>query len=422
VRRLTSLALMATATALAAAAGGGCASAGGPPGGPERKIPPQILSVTPESGEVNVKIKQVEFKFDEVVSDRPSGGTAAANLDQIFLVSPRDGAAEVGWHRDRITVKPRKGFRANTTYRITLLPGLTDLRGNSKKDGMSILFSTGTGFPPFSILGRVFDWEAQRPVTGAYVEAISQNDTTLAWIAATDTSGQFDVGPLPEGSYLLRALIDQNANRALDRNEKWDSTTVVVRGSRPFVELDAIERDTVPAAIANVTADDSVTLHVTFDKALDPSLPLQPALFRIVRADSSVVEITRVQWAAAYDRSKATADSARAAAADTTKRPPPPAVAPPVPGGVPVPGGPRTPPPPPKPKAPAPEKIIVLTVSPSTLLVPGRYVLTTRGLRNLVGRSSDLRRGFTIAPPRPPAPRDTTGAKPPARPPARTPR
>ena len=27
----------------------------------------------------------------------------------------------MGWHRDRITVRTRKGFRENTAYRITLL-------------------------------------------------------------------------------------------------------------------------------------------------------------------------------------------------------------------------------------------------------------------------------------------------------------
>ena len=51
------------------------------------------------------------------------------------------------------------------------------------------------------------------PGVNAYIEAISRADTTIVYFAATDTSGQFDAGPLPQGEYLVRALIDQNSNR-----------------------------------------------------------------------------------------------------------------------------------------------------------------------------------------------------------------
>ena len=57
--------------------------------------------------------------------------------------------------------------------------------------------------------------------------------------------------------------------------------------------------------IDDVRVDDSLTLHVSFDKALDPTLPLQPALFRLQRADSSAGrDSTRVEWATAYDRAR----------------------------------------------------------------------------------------------------------------------
>ncbi len=115
--------LIAGAAAVAVVA---CASAGTPPGGPEDHAPPQIVSISPDSGQTNVNLKHVEFKFDEVVSDRPVG---AAQLDQIFLISPRNGQPDISWHRTRIDVRPKNGFRANTTYRVTMLPGLVDLRG-----------------------------------------------------------------------------------------------------------------------------------------------------------------------------------------------------------------------------------------------------------------------------------------------------
>lgn len=405
VRRIVTLALTGAVTAIIA-----CASAGAPPGGPERHEPPQIIAISPESGATNVKIKEAEIRFDEVVNDRPAA-SGASQLNQLFLISPRDGDAQVGWHRNRITIRPRKGFRANTAYRVTMLPGLADLRGNVRREGLSILFSTGPTFPSMSIIGIVFDWAAQRPANGAYIEATSLADTTLVYVAATDTLGQFDVGPLNPGTYRVRALIDVNSNRMLDRGEKWDTTTIPVQGVRHAIELDAIERDTVAATISRVTVDDSVTLHVDFTMPLDPALPLQPALFRIQRADSTSLNIVSAQWAAAYDRSRAAADSAARADSiararppgDTTRaRPVPPPPVAPTPGV-------RQAPPPPKPHVPPPERIVVLKLSPTTpLVLKSSYVIAAPGVRNLLGKSSPKPFIFTVRPPPPPAPPDTT--------------
>ncbi|MEO7085508.1 MAG: Ig-like domain-containing protein [Gemmatimonadaceae bacterium] len=392
----------------------GCASTGAPPGGPERHTPPEIVAINPDSGARSVAIKEVEFKFDEVVSDRAN--TSGGMLDGIFLVSPRTGAPEVSWHRTRITVRPRGGFRANTAYSITMLPGLVDLRGNARKESRTIVFSTGATFPSFSILGRVFDWSAQRPVANAYVEAISQSDTTVVYLATTDTLGQFDAGPLPSGTYLVRGLIDQNGNRVLDRNEKWDTTTAVVTNVRGYYELDAIERDSTPPHVDNVQMIDSTTIRVSFDKPIDPGLPLQPALVRVQRSDSTELQVTRVQWASTYDAAHLafTTDSVKRADSVRTASQPKRAGVPPAPtpspSPIPLPGGARNPPPPPKPKSPAPEKAIVISLSPTTPVVPTKtYVFTGNGFRNLVGHADRMRGFFT--PPKP-IPRDTTTKKP----------
>jgi hypothetical protein len=412
--------MIALAFTAGAIGGIACASAGAPPGGPEDHAPPQIVKITPDSGETNVHPKEVEIRFDEVVTDRGSGATA---IDQLFLISPRTSAPRVSWHRSRVTVKPARGFLPNTAYRITVLPGVADMRGNSRHDPATVLFSTGPDFPPFSILGVVFDWAGQTVAKGAYVEALAHPDTNIAYVATTDSAGDFEVGPLPAGTYTVRALIDQNANRARDRNEKWDSSTVTVSDARRVVELDAIERDTVPAAISGVDVLDSLTLRVSFDKPLDPALPLQPALIQLERADSTPVEITRVEWASAYDKRMQAADSARRAQeADSARRARPdtarradtararPAARPTPPPAAP--SGVRPPPPPRKPKAPPPDKAIVVSISPAAPMRPGETLrLRASGLRNLVGKSAPLGPRAINVPK--PAPRDTASKPPP---------
>jgi Bacterial Ig-like domain len=380
-----------------------CASAGAPPGGPEDHDPPVIVSIKPDSGTVNVRPKQIDFIFDEVVQQQALGAT---DLSKLFLISPRDGEPDVSWHRQRITVKPRKTLRANTAYVVTMFPGLADLRGNARKEGATILFSTGPTVPRFGVTGIVFDWAAQHVAANAFVAAILKSDTTLQFVGMSDSTGHFEIGPLDSGMYVVRALIDQNSNRMIDRNEKWDSTTLHVTDVRPSAELDAIERDSTPPLLVNVLVDDSLTLHLSFDKYLDPALPLQPALVELRAADSSRVQVDRVQWAAGFDAAKRAADStARAKAAQPTQ-PAPAAPAPPrLPVGVP---GARPAPPPAKPKALPPDKSIVVTLSPTTPLVQGKsYRVTTRGFRNLVGHATEQTRPFQVPIVKPP-PKDTT--------------
>lgn len=390
----------------------GCASAGQPPGGPERHVPPEIVSVLPDSGQTNATVKYAQFQFDEVVSDRPSG--SGTTLDQLFLISPRTGAPEVSWHRSRITVRPHGGFRPNTAYRITMLPGLADLRGNVRKDTRTLLFSTGPTFPRFSIPGRVFDWAAQRPAAGAYIEGIARGDTTLVYLAAADSTGEFDLGPLDTGTYLVRAIVDQNSNRKLDRNEKWDTVSVDVSTTRPAIELLAIERDSVPPAFDNIVVTDSVTLRVSFDKALDPNLTLNPSLFRLQRADSTTLTIVRVQALSFVQQAQ------RARAADSTRRADSLRAASGIPTARPAPGTiPTVTPPPPRPHVPPPDRAVVITLAPANPLVVGQeYRLSAHGIRNLLGNAQDITRTFTVPKPAPPDTTRTVPADSTRRPPA----
>ncbi len=217
MRRLSARSVASLLGACALASMTACASAGPPPGGPEDHEPPVLITVTPDSGQVNVHPKEVEFQFDETVSGHPSAGVTS--LDQLFLISPRNGDVQASWHRGRITVKPEKGFRPNTAYRVTMLPGLADLRGNVRHTGATVVFSTGPTFPAFGIIGRVFDWNLQRPAGGAYVEAISHPDTTVAYVASADTTGAFDIGPLPAGTYTVRAL-HRSEPQSRDRSQR----------------------------------------------------------------------------------------------------------------------------------------------------------------------------------------------------------
>ena len=394
----------------------GCASAGPPPGGPEDRVPPHLVRIAPDSNAVNVGAKTATFYFDETINDRATG---TGDLSSFFLVSPSDGTPRVSWHRSRIDVRPRHGFRPNTAYTITLLPGLTDLRSNAMKAGANLVFATGATIPTLRIKGVAFDWVGEHGAPRALIEAITPD--SVVYLAQTDSVGRFSVGPLNPGTYLVRATIDQNNNRALDRGEAWDSVRVTAPQSAP-VELLTVIRDTLPARILSVSLADSVTLHVTFDRLLDPTQSFPLTTFRLIGADSVVVPLTAVRTPReeaelARALQKQAADSARRADSLAGRLPPAPAVVPRPAVGAAAAATDSVP----KPSRPAPFTALTLVLG-RQLAPSANFRLSVTTVKSLSGRATGSERTFTT--PRPPPPKppiDSTTARRAAPPPASRP-
>jgi hypothetical protein len=389
VRHMSGMRVAIAAACIAAVA---CASMETPPGGPPDAAPPALIRVTPDTGAVNVRPGSAVFRFDEVVSERPRTATTLADL---FLISPATGAAHVDWHRDAIEVRPRKGWLPNTTYTVTLLPGLADLRGNTRTEGAEVIFSTGPQIATSGVRGIVFDWAAGRIASGAYIEAISHPDS-IVYVGTADSSGTFAVRNMPPGEYTVRALVDLNRNRQLDPRELWDSVRVTLADSAR-VEMLTHAHDTIPPRIDQVAVRDTFTLRVTTDRPLDPALTIDPSLFVLLGADSSILPIAEARAAQVYERLQADRDRARA---DSTARAAPPLA---TGAGAPRPGDPAQPITAVTPSRPSPVSEIIIVV-PQSLRPGASYRLRARGLRGIMGTERDSEREFKVPEtPKPPA-------------------
>ena len=284
----------------------GCAQLGAPPGGPEDHSAPHLLRISPDTNALNARPKSVQLQFDEIINERPARG--GDNLSALFLISPQRGRVDVKWHRSRIEIKPRRGWMANTTYVITQLAGVADLRGNADSVQHQYIFSTGPTRAASFIRGEVFDWATGQPAAKAYVEAIHLPDS-LTYGEYADSLGRFVVRYLPPGRYLVRGIIDANNNRVLDRRELFDSTTIALTDSASH-EMLAFVHDSIGAGLAEVEVRDSVTLRSRFDRPLRPGVPVPATRFSLRAADSSVVPIVSVTMGSAFE--KLQADSAKA--------------------------------------------------------------------------------------------------------------
>ena len=404
--------LSATLAALGLGALLGCAKVELPPGAPPDVSPPQLISASPESLAVLPGFSgDVTFRFNEVIAEgsSPSQGTGTGDLERLVILSPTTRPPEVRWRRDHITVRPREGWLPNRVYRVQLLPGVMDLRNNRETSGGTVVtFTTGAALPTLKLTGTVQDWVAGRAAAGALVEAVRIADS-LVYRALADSSGGFQLGPIPDGEYLVFGSIDQNRNMTRDPREAFDSVRVAA-GRTDAGTLWTFPHDTVGPRIQTITALDSASATVTLSQPLDPAQRVAPSAVSVrVLPDSAPVPVTSLLPPAADDsafgrraadttaRRAADTTAARKAidtsgvrkAADTTGK------------AAPV-----------KPARPALFDRLVLRIKGRW--TPGaRYVVTIRGLRNVNGVAADATAGLAIPAPPPAvaAPTDSTRAR-----------
>ena len=392
-----------------------CASVGDPPGGPPDVAPPKIVAIKPESGAVVPDFKDdVVIQFDETIDEMPGGGggggVRAGGLAQQVLLSPVAGPVKVSWHRSRVTVKPKEGWKRRV-YRLEILPGFFDLRRNRLDSAKTVLFSTGPEIGHARIGGIALEWVEQSVLVRALIEAVPLPDS-VGYLTMADSGGQFNVENLHPGRYIVYATADENGDRRRGLREAYDSIEVTLDSSAN-VALYTFSHDTVPPRPRTATFVDSISVRVEFSQPLDPTASFDTAQLHVLELpDSTPVAIAAIYSQRQFDSlttaARAKADSQRAAT-DTAR------VAPPAP-----------PPPPPPPRRPvadtAPprvdttlvrqllarrpipsDKIVIRLAQP--LKLETRYVVRIDAATNLIGKKGEGSVSFTVPKP---TPRDTT--------------
>ena len=300
-----------------------CAKIEPPPGGPPDTKPPVLVSITPESLSVNPGFDgNVNFIFSEVVSEggSPSQGYGTGDLEKLVLLSPTNKIPVVQWHRSRVSVRPRDGWKPNTVYRVQLLPGITDIRNNKGVKGGIVTFTTGAPVPDYTLRGSAYDWTASQPIRGGLIEAVLEPDS-LVYKGITDSSGTYTFGPLPRGTYLVYVGMDQNRNGKIDPREAYDSVRVEPDSGK-VPEIFAFIHDTTPPRLTPPTVQDSVTINLTFTQKLDPYATYDSTAVRVLLLpDSTPLPVLRVMTAAESDSiakgDRVKADSAQKLRADS---------------------------------------------------------------------------------------------------------
>lgn len=280
----------------AAVAGGACARQGAPPGGPEDQRPPVVVSTTPAAFDrVDDPAQPIVFRFDERISERPSGVT----LDEAVTISPRTGDVRVSHGRRDLTVRVDGGLRPGIVYRVTLQAVVSDMFGNRLVDPFELVFSTGGEPAPTTVAGEVWDRITGRGVAEASVQAVGPDG--LVHVTGADRDGIYAFRYLPAGELDVVAFEDRNRDGAPDSTEVQGRARIgVAVGDTLFRDIAVLPPDTTPANVMDAEVVDSVTVAVRFDDPLDPDQAVDDLVVDLSREDGAAPAVVQRFQEAAY--------------------------------------------------------------------------------------------------------------------------
>lgn len=306
-----------------------CARMGAPPGGPEDRIPPQVVATTPDTFAVldGPYREAVVFRFNERISERPTGG----DLSDAVVVSPRTGQVEVEHNRESLEVSIIGGFREGVVYRVTLHPEIRDMFDNPMPDAFELVFSTGPEIEPYVLAGTVTDRITGQRIQGARVDAVLRDarPDTLVHTAVTDTGGVFAMRYIPPGAYRVTAFEDRNRNAEIDAFESrgTGSATLDPPADTAIVEVATLAPDTTAARIASAEVVDSTAVLIETDDHLDSrSRYLDAVRVQLAPGEENAEEDVAVPGADSllhtheWERRLAAIDSLERARADSAAR------------------------------------------------------------------------------------------------------
>ncbi|MBS1261215.1 MAG: hypothetical protein MAG453_00536 [Calditrichaeota bacterium] len=115
----------------------GCAQVGAPGGGPEDKIPPEVVDTVPAPGTTNADTAAtITVRFSEDIN--------RGTLKSAFGLSPPPpGKVRANWHGDEVEIRFVTPLKPELTYVLTIGTQLSDTRGNKLQESFVLPFSTG---------------------------------------------------------------------------------------------------------------------------------------------------------------------------------------------------------------------------------------------------------------------------------------
>ncbi|RKZ27148.1 hypothetical protein DRQ29_03915, partial [bacterium] len=238
----------------------GCAKRGAPPGGPEDKSPPRIISSSPADGDTLVpNDSRIEIDFDEPVKSDETTVMIYPTMKDLF----------VRFHSKSLEIQHRTPLQENTTYTILLTPNFSDRHGNRIGKTVEIAFSTGSAIDTLELRGNIVDGELFLDIGGAAVAVYADSTMSEPPMRLTFSAedGSFKIRHLPFKRVWVFAGI------GIGNELQWGkaikiavphNATLLPQNRKLTLVL--AKNDTLPPKIISTSAVDSFTFRLKFDE------------------------------------------------------------------------------------------------------------------------------------------------------------
>ncbi|MCH7414582.1 Ig-like domain-containing domain [Belliella sp. R4-6] len=201
-----------------------CAKQSTPMGGDKDETPPKLVSVKPINESTNVSPQTIELEFDEFIK--------IDNPNKQIIITPKIKKDEmvVTAIKNKVVIKLNQDLEENTTYVFNFQKSIQDITESNPAENLKLVFSTGDKIDSLKFSGKVSyvfppkDKFMKDVLVGLY----EKNDTTDVltappyYIAATDSSGNFEITNIKAGDYRAYAWFDSNNSlKAEEKSEPY---------------------------------------------------------------------------------------------------------------------------------------------------------------------------------------------------------
>ncbi|MEP0263171.1 Ig-like domain-containing protein [Dokdonia sp.] len=201
-----------------------CAKRGSPTGGPEDSIPPVFIKSEPPNFNTNFEGDEIRIYFDEYIKlkDYQKQLIISPPLKNA-IVSPQGSASKY------VNIDIRDTLDPNTTYVFNFGQSIVDNNESNPFSYFKYVFSTGDYIDSLTLKGEIIDEIKSTPdnfvsvmlyaVDSTFTDSIIYNERPRYVTNTLDSLTSFEIGNLKEGTYMLIAMKDEDANFTFQPNK-----------------------------------------------------------------------------------------------------------------------------------------------------------------------------------------------------------
>lgn len=195
-----------------------CAKQSSPTGGPEDMEAPKFIRADPENFTTHFNDDEIRIYFDEYIKleDPQRQVIVSPPMETQAIITP------MGTPRKYVKIEIKDTLQENTTYTVSFGQSIVDNNAENPLPFFKYVFSTGSYIDSLSVFGTVQDALQKMPddfisvmlykVDSTYSDSIVYKKVPTYISYTQDSTNNFQIENIKEGTYKLIALKDKNSN------------------------------------------------------------------------------------------------------------------------------------------------------------------------------------------------------------------